>query len=79
VIVDGSGQCLEASKKANKIAEVNPCTFLTPEHFLYTPKGNIKTVSGNMCLEDAAAASDAAVAFDPCVKGLTTQIWIIGH
>jgi hypothetical protein len=79
VIVDGSGQCLEASKKANKMAEVNPCTFLAPEHFLYTAKGNIKTLSGSMCLEDAAATSDAAVAFDPCVKGLTTQIWILGH
>jgi Ricin-type beta-trefoil lectin domain len=79
VLVDASGQCLEAAKKAGKLAEANPCTFLSPEHFLYTAKGQIKTASGNMCLQDAQAASDAGVTFETCVKGLSTQIWQLGH
>jgi Ricin-type beta-trefoil lectin domain len=79
VLVDGGGQCLEAAKKANKLAQANPCTFLTPEHFLYTEQGQIKTVSGDLCLQDAQATSNAAVTFASCVKGLTTQIWMLGH
>jgi hypothetical protein len=79
VLVDGGGQCLEAAKKPNKLAQVNPCTFLTPEHFLYTKKGQIKSESGNLCLQDAQAASDAAVSLNTCVKGLATQFWILGH
>ena len=79
VLVDGNGQCLEAAKKPNKLAQANPCTFLTPEHFFYTNKGQIKSESGNLCLEDAQAGSDAAVSFNTCVKGLVTQLWILGH
>jgi len=79
VLVDGGGQCLEVAKKADKLAQVNPCSFLAPEHFLYTNKGQIKNESGEMCLQDAGAADDAAVTFDPCTSGLATQIWILGH
>ena len=75
VIVDGGGQCLEAAAKANKDAEVNPCTFLSPEHFLFKGAGQIETVSGKLCLEDAQATGDAAVSFVACVKGLPSQVW----
>ena len=57
----------------------NPCSFLTPEHFVYKPKGEIQTVKGNLCLGPANAADNAALFFTACVKGLVTQVWIIGH
>ncbi len=79
VIVDGGGQCLEAAKKSGKVAEVNPCTFLAPEHFLFKGAGQIQTVDGKLCLEDAQPTSDAAVSFDTCVKDLPSQIWDLGH
>jgi hypothetical protein len=80
VLIDGSGQCLEAAAKPNKLALANPCTFQTPEHFLYKGNtGKIETVNGKQCLQDAAAADDAALYFTSCVKGLVTQIWVIGH
>jgi hypothetical protein len=80
VLVDGSGQCLEAAAKPNKLAQANPCTFQTPEHFLYKGNtGKIETVNGKLCLQDAQAASNAALYFTSCVKGLVTQIWVIGH
>jgi hypothetical protein len=79
VIVDGSGQCLQSGRKPNFYAEFTPCTFLTPEHFLYKADGQIETVSGKMCLEDAQATQNAAVLFATCVKGLSTQIWQLGH
>ncbi len=79
VVVDGSGQCLQAGKKPNVDAEFTPCTFSTAERFLYTAKGQVKTESGNLCLQDAQAAQNAAVFFAPCAKGVTTQIWQLGH
>jgi hypothetical protein len=80
VLIDGSGQCLEAAAKPNKLAQANPCTFQTPEHFLYKGKtGKLETVNGELCLQDAQAADNAALYFTSCVKGLVTQIWVIGH
>jgi hypothetical protein len=80
VLVDGNGQCLEAAAKPNKLAQANPCTFQTPEHFLYKENtGKIESVNGKLCLQDAGAATDAALYFTSCVKGLVTQIWILGH
>lgn len=79
VLVDDNGLCLEAAKKPNKSAQVNPCTFLTPEHFFYTAKGQIRSESGNLCLEATQVATSAAVTFNTCVKGLTTQVWVLGH
>lgn len=80
VIVDGSGQCLEAASKPNKLAQANPCSFEAPEHFVYNENnGQLRTVSGKLCLQDAQAADNAAVYFTTCVKGLVTQIWVIGH
>jgi hypothetical protein len=80
VLIDGSGQCLEAAAKPNKLAQANPCTFKTPEHFLYKGNtGKIESVNGKVCLQDAAAATDASLYFTSCVKGLVTQIWVIGH
>ena len=79
VIVDGSGQCLHSGKQPNSYAEFEPCTFLTPEHFVYKSDGQIETASGKMCLQDAQAEQNAGVFFATCVKGLTTQIWQLGH
>jgi hypothetical protein len=80
VIIDGSGQCLEAAAKPNKPAQANPCTFESPEHFVYKGNtGKIQTVKGNLCLQDAQAADNAALFFTACVKGLVTQVWVIGH
>jgi hypothetical protein len=79
VIVDGSGQCLQPGKQPSSYAEFKPCTFLTPEHFVYKNSGQIETVSGKMCLQDAQAEQNAGVFFETCVKGLNTQIWQLGH
>lgn len=80
VIIDGSGQCLETAAKPNKPAQANPCSFQTPEHFVYKENtGKIETVKGNLCLQDANAADNAALFFTACVKGLVTQVWIVGH
>ena len=80
VLVDGNGQCLEAAAKPNKLAQANPCTFQTPEHFLYKDStGKLETVSGKLCLQYAVAADNASLYFTSCVKGLVTQIWVIGH
>jgi hypothetical protein len=79
VIIDGSGQCLQAGKEPNYYATFKPCTFLTPEQFVYKNSGQIETASGKLCLEDAQAAQNAAVFFAPCVKALGAQIWQLGH
>jgi|HubBroStandDraft_5_1064220.scaffolds.fasta_scaffold364991_2 hypothetical protein len=77
VIVDSEGQCLQASSKSDKDAKVEPCTFQTPEHFLYKNDGQIETVSGSLCLEAAAASENAAVLFAKCDKKNTNQIWTL--
>ena len=69
VIVDGSGQCLQPGKQPNSYADFKPCTFLTPEHFLYKNSGQIETVSGKMCLQDAQAAQNAASFLQLASKG----------
>jgi hypothetical protein len=80
VIIDGNGQCLETAAKPNKPAQANPCSFQTPEHFVYKGNtGKIQTIKGNLCLQDAQAADNAALFFTTCVKGLVTQVWVIGH
>ena len=79
VIIDGSGQCLQAGKQPDYNATFKPCTFLTPEQFLYKNSGQIQTDSGKMCLQDAQATQNAAVFFAPCKKGLGAQIWQLGH
>lgn len=79
VIVDGSGQCLQAGKKPNFFATFKPCAFSTPEQFVYKNSGQIETISGKLCLQDAQATQNAAVFFAPCVKELVTQIWQLGH
>jgi Ricin-type beta-trefoil lectin domain len=79
VIIDGSGQCLQVGKKPNDYATFKPCTFLTPEQFVYKNSGQLESVSGKLCLQDAQAAQNAAVSFSPCAKGLGAQIWQLGH
>jgi hypothetical protein len=80
VLVDGNGQCLETASKPNKLAQINPCTFLSPEHFVYKENtGKIQSVSGKLCLQDATAADNASLFFTACVKGLVTQVWVLGH
>jgi hypothetical protein len=79
VIVDGSGQCLQPGKQPNVFATFKPCTFATPEHFVFKGAGQIATVSGNLCLQDAQATQNAAVFFATCVKGLSAQVWNLGH
>jgi hypothetical protein len=79
VLVDGGGQCLEAPAKIGKPAQANPCTFLTPEHFLFKDDGELQTVSGKLCLEYAVATTDAAVFFVPCDKTQITQMWQLAH
>jgi hypothetical protein len=79
VLVDGGGQCLQAAAKSGKQAEVDPCAFLATEHFLFKGAGQIQTVSGNLCLEDAQPTADSAVFFATCVKGLASQVGDLGH
>jgi hypothetical protein len=80
VIIGGNtGNCLDFSAAAPALVSMTPCTFSSAEHFLYTAKGQIKSISGKKCLEAAQATQDASISIVKCKNGVPLQIWQLGH
>jgi hypothetical protein len=79
VIIDDSGQCMEFGGAAMASAKLTPCTFKTPEHFLYSATGQIETTNGKFCLQADQSAAGASIKMPKCVVGLVTQEWVLGR
>jgi hypothetical protein len=78
-VIDGSGICLQFGGTKAMSVELVSCTLKGSQQFLYSASGQITTANGKYCLQDAQAASNAAVNMSKCVVGLATQKWILSH
>jgi hypothetical protein len=78
-LIDGSGRCLQFGGTKVQAIEITACTLVGIQQFLYSATGQITTTDGKFCLQDAQAASAAAVTMPHCVPGLDTQVWILSH
>jgi Ricin-type beta-trefoil lectin domain len=79
VIVGGNGNCLDFTAKDFSPVSVTPCTFKVPQHFFYTPSGQIESTNGKKCLESAQAAQNADMFIAKCDSSVKAQIWQLGH
>jgi hypothetical protein len=80
VAIDGNGQCLDFGNGLNGLLKLTPCTFATPEHFLYdNDNGQLESTNGKLCLQAQVTAQSAAVVIEKCKSGVTLQQWQIGH
>ncbi len=80
VIIGGTaGNCLSFSTTVHAPVSVTPCTFGPAEHFTYSPKGQIKSVSGTRCLQAEAASQGGEMFSAKCKKGLELQVFQLTH